>query len=501
MKKYFIIYLALAAVVATSLLSCNKEDKNSTTDVDKYDVYSSVSTLVSNFALKDNSKILDNLSGVKFSIDQERGLIYNADSLPKGTRVSGLCVSVTCASSVSARQFIVKNGTVQGDTTIIYKSPTTDSIDFTGDVTLRIVSYDGSNVRDYKVFVNVHKQDPDTIKWDANRRHDLPNVVGTVQASKTVVKDDKFLCLIQDNSSYVLNSIDTLMNDDWVMKELSLPFTPQVNSFAATTQAIYLLDSNGELFESGDNGTTWNDCGVAWRTIIGGYSSRLLGVMQDGSTFAHDEFPRRPSFVPTPIDDDFPVASMSQLVMASNEWTSSQQAMFAGGVTADGDLTNAVWGYDGKRWGLISLMGDNKVLPNLRDAMLVKYHTYTVSTTDYSMHKNITWMVMGGVLEDGEINTTTYTSSDQGIHWQKGESGLQQPAYMPAVYGAQMFTVGHLINTSGTILRAYNPGHITPVTQWYSPYLYLFGGYGTGGTALNSVWEGVLLGLTHRPVY
>ena len=501
MKKYFIIYLAIAAMIATSLQSCNKDDDDSTTDLNQYNVYSSVSTLVSSFSLVDNTKILDNLSGVKFAIDQERSVIYNADSLPKGTKVSALCVDVTCASSVSSKQFVVKNGTVQNDTIIDYTSTTKDSIDFTGDVTLRITSYDGTNVRDYKVKVNVHQQDPDTIKWDVNNRRDLPNVTGTVRASKTVLQNDKFLCLVQDNSSYVLNSIDTLMTSGWEKKVLSLPFTPQVNSFAATSSSIYMLDTNGELFESADMGSTWSDCGIAWNTIIGGYDNRLLGVKQEDGTFMHDEYPRSSTFMPSAIADNFPVASMSQLVMASNEWTSSQQAMIAGGVTADGNLTNAVWGYDGKRWGLISLTGDSQVLPKLRDAMLVSYHTYSVSTTDYSLHKNKTWMLMGGVLENGTINTTTYTSSDQGIHWNKGESGVQLPSYMPAVYGAQMFTVGHMINTSGSILRSYNPGQTTPVTQWYSPYLYLFGGYGNGGTALNSVWEGVLVGLTYRPVY
>ena len=175
----------MAAMVAMNLQSCNKKDEPESSTSTDYTVYSSASTMVSSFSLKDNSKILANLSNVKFAIDQERGLIYNADSLPKGTRVNALCVDLTCASTVSSRQFIVKNGSVQGDTTITFTSSSRDSIDFTGDVTLRIISRDGNHTRDYKVSVNVHKLNPDTITWPESQRRELPDVNGTLTASKT----------------------------------------------------------------------------------------------------------------------------------------------------------------------------------------------------------------------------------------------------------------------------------------------------------------------------
>ena len=179
MRKYLSIYLSIVLTVALCLMSCSKDKDSSTPDV-QYDVYSTTSTLVSTFALKPNTKILANLDSVKFTIDQERGVIYNADSLPRGTRINALLVQLTCASTVATKQFVIKNGEHLGDTTITYNSSRNDSIDFTGDVTLRITSGDKEHVRDYKVKVNVHKQDVDTITWNTSSRRDLPNVASTL---------------------------------------------------------------------------------------------------------------------------------------------------------------------------------------------------------------------------------------------------------------------------------------------------------------------------------
>ena len=497
MNKYISIYILLAAVVAMGFQSCNKKDDTADITITDYSVYSSATTLVSGFSLKDNEKVASNLSKVQFAIDQDQCLIYNADSLPRGTKVTALCVDVTCATTVSSREFIVKNGSIQRDTVIQYTSSTKDSIDFTGDVTLRITSRDGEHVRNYRVKVNVHKQDPDSIFWNEGSRSDLPNVLGSLMSSKTVCQDDKFLCLVHDNSGYALNSIDTLMMDGWTEQVLSLPFVPQVKSFTATADALYLLDQNGELFKSDDMGVSWVDCGVAWNTIIGGYDTRVLGIKKEGSEFKHDEYPQPSGFSEGEVGDDFPVAGMSQLVSARNKWTSSQQAMIVGGIKADGNFSNAVWGYDGKRWGIIN--NNAETLPALHCPVLINYYSYVKSSSDNTFVKKLTWLVMGGLHSDGQINTVTYISNDQGIHWTKGGSGLQQPAHMPSFYGSQAYTVSRVVRNSS--LLAYNPGHITPVTQWDSPYIYLFGGYDDGDSPLNSIWEGILVGLTYKPVF
>lgn len=500
MNKQFPLYLLIIMLLAATVVSCNKKDEPETTTDSDYSSYSYTSTLVSTFSLQANTKILSGLDSVTFAIDQERGLIYNADSLPYGTRVNALCVNVTTASTVRSKEFIVKNGTVQQDTTITYTSSNSnDSIDFTGDVTLRVVSYDNQHTRDYKVKVNVHQQEPDTIVWDASRRRDLPNVLSSLQASKTVMRNGEFLCLVNDNGNFVLSTASDPMSGSWSKIVISFPFVPNVSSFAATTDALYILDETGELYSSSDDGTNWNHCGVAWNTLIGAYGDRVLGVKNDGISWVHDEYPQRAGFVPTPIADNFPIGGMSQLVTANNDWTANQQAMCVGGVLSTGALTNAVWGYDGEQWGLLS--NDDAGLPALSDASFFSYYTFSQSSTSTLPVVRVTWMVIGGKLASGGLNTTTYISRNQGINWEKGEKGVQLPATIPAFSGAQVYVFDRTQTANTPHLNAYNPGHVTPVSEWDCSFIYLFGGYAANGNALNSMWEGVLRRLTYKPVF
>ncbi len=489
----------LFLLLATTIASCSKKDDPDTSGDSTYNAYSTSSTMVSAFALQANAKIISGLDSVSFAIDQDRGEIYNADSLPYGTRVNALCVSVTCASTVSSRVFIVKNGSVQKDTTIIYRSNSSDSIDFTGDVTLRITSNDGLHTRDYKVKVNVHQQEPDVIDWSLSRRRDLPGVSSTLKASKTVMCDDEFLCLVNDDGSYALNTAEDPMGGAWSKTAISFPFEPNVSSFTATASDLYILDENGELYCSTDKGTSWKHCGVAWNTIVGAYGDRVLGVKHDGTSWVHDEYPQRDGFIPTAINDEFPVRGMSQLVAANNEWTANQQAMIACGELADGTFTNAVWGYDGERWGMVS--NNNAVLPHLSDASLFSYYTFTKPSTSTTPVKRVTWMLIGGKLADGRFNTMTYVSRNQCINWSEGESGVQLPSSIPAFSGAQVFVFERLQRANAPRLNSYDPGQVTPVNEWDCSYLYLFGGYASNGSALTSVWEGVLRRLTYKPVF
>ncbi|MBQ4007697.1 MAG: hypothetical protein II603_04080, partial [Muribaculaceae bacterium] len=178
MKKQNIIYALLAFVLGAMAVSCNNKSTSDEETVQYYGVSTS-STMVSRFVLGSNSKVLNNLDSVFFTIDQDRKIIYNADSLPVGTDVRKLTVSLTFPYSVRSAQFRVTNGKLMKDTTITYSSATKDTIDFTGNVLLNIVSRDGLNQATYTVKVNVHQVEPDKLTFAQDQRRDLPNVNGT----------------------------------------------------------------------------------------------------------------------------------------------------------------------------------------------------------------------------------------------------------------------------------------------------------------------------------
>lgn len=492
--RYLIIVLLGVLLVGMFAASCKKDTGETT----YYSTASTTSTLVSSFRLAANSKILSNLDSVHFTIDQERGTIYNADSLPKGTDVTKLTANIVFASTVTRAQFHVTDGQRMQDSTFNYTSSTRDSIDFTGKVMLTLTAGSGQT-RSYNIKVNVHQQEPDTLYFAQRARRDLPAVTGTVTAQRMVrIGEDDYFSLLQQGDSYTIHYATSLEQGTWGELTTSLPFKPIVESFTATDDALYILDQSHELMKSENGGASWTDCGVAWYSILGGYGNRVLGLIVDGKNydFVHDEYPRRSEFESYVADADFPVIASSQLMMATNTWSESQQAMLMGGVKGDGTLSNDVWGYDGETWGKISL-GGSWSLPKLAGAVLIPYYTYDVNVKTQAAEKYVTWIVMGGTLSDGTINKTTYTSRDQCLRWVKAGTSMQQPSYMPAFTGAQAFI--ETITISGSSKAPMRI--VKPVTSWECPFIYIVGGTDNAGAVYNNIWKGVINRLMYRPIY
>lgn len=115
-----------------------------------------LSVAVQGFSLTANSKVMANLDSVFFSIDLDHAVIFNADSLPVGTNINKLVPKITFPAAVSKAEIKMSGGTTR--TGIVnYKTSPTDSIDFTGDVTLTLSTEDGALSKTYTLKVNVHK--------------------------------------------------------------------------------------------------------------------------------------------------------------------------------------------------------------------------------------------------------------------------------------------------------------------------------------------------------
>ena len=160
---YILLALAMVTMSLPALLSCNK-DKDEDDSTYSYST-SQQTTLVTGFALQADAEVLASLDSVHFTVDYDNGLIYNADSLPKGTDITELKVTVQFLNGVQSAVFSITGATVQPDTTITYTSSMSKTLDFTGKTVLTVTSSDGSQVKDYDVKVLVHKENPDTLVW------------------------------------------------------------------------------------------------------------------------------------------------------------------------------------------------------------------------------------------------------------------------------------------------------------------------------------------------
>ena len=491
---YFLLVMAVMLSSLSWLASCNKSDD----DDDTYTFSTSTqTTLIKSFVLQNNSEVLADLDSVHFTIDYDNGLIYNADSLPVGTKISALKVSIEFLNSVSSAVFDISGATRQADTTIIYTSSMTKSIDFTGKTLLTVTSGDESQVKVYEVKVLVHKVNPDSLVWPQSWRRDLPGYAGGQQKHKAVMLGDTYFIMTYDGTNCNLLTAQSPNQAIWEKRTLSLSFVPDVKSLVASDAALYMLDADGMLYSSAD-GMEWTSCGVAWYSLLGAYQDRVLGVIRsDDGNYYHDEYPRHDGFAATAIEDGFPVSHASDMIMADNEWVQSLQSMIVGGIDRDGNVLSSVWGYDGNHWGQINNV-HSTAMPALADATLFTYYTYKAQSGVRRYGRQLTWFVMGGKLADGNLNGTVYISNTQGVTWASGDTVIFQPSHMPRFYGAQAFVNDETL----TVGPNYLPSRVASmITSWECPYLYLFGGYNGQNELLPNVWRGVYIRMTNTPVY
>lgn len=487
MKKSF-IYTLLVSFMALSLVACDKDNDNTTGTV----VYgsSTSSALVTRFALKPNTKILAHLDSVHFTIDQVNKVIYNADSLPKGTDITKLLTTVTFGSTVGKTQYVVSGGTViKDDKTIDYTDTSTDSIDFTGMVTLNVTSQDGSTQMSYRVKVNVHQTEPDSLYFPMGARRDLPAAGDENYAVGMAKLNATFYSMVNNsNGRYVATALTPA--GKWNTSKCDLAFTPVEKSLTATSDALYILDTDGNLYMSQD-AQSWTSTGIVWQTILGAYGEQVLGVIKVDGNLCNDEYPRRSGFAPAVLPKGFPVSGQSQLVVTSSNWALNPMALMVGGRDAQGNLTNSSWGYDGKIWAEISRSYSNDI-PAVEGATLYSYFTYNLNAATQHASSKATWIVMGGKLADGKFNRKTYISRDLGITWHESSSAMLIPDYMPSFSGALAYVCTETTSAK-RIAR--------PITEWDVPYVYIVGGIDAQNRLLNNVWKGTIIRMTYKPVY
>ena len=478
------IRFIITGLIASGLLcACNKDSDDSESEQVLADVGAS-STIVSSFSLKYNIKLLVGLDSVFFSIDQVNGRIFNADSLPVGTDVRKLQVNIGAPSSASAVEIIMPSLYDGRDTVINYLKNPSDSINFSqGGVMLRINSSNGEHERVYSVNVNVHKIKADSLQWQTSSRA-LPSTLSPrANAEKSVKFGDKFYCLTRNSAGQAQMAVSASpLTNQWDINATQLPADAMIESLSATADALFIIGGD-KLYKSTD-GLNWTDTDTSgWTWIYGAYGDEILGAQ--GSNWV-----LYPSGTSGVIPAAMPVKATSVLWSYTDEWFIDPQAIFAGGITADGSYSGDAWGFDGTGWGRLSSRGS---LPAAEGITLFPYFTFRSGNNKfYIITKHSCWIALGGKMANGTVNTKVYTSLDNGVTWREASTALQLPSEISPRYGTSVILTDKTF-TSGS--RA-----IAPITDWDAPYIILSGGYTARGVLYNEQWTGVINRLTFKPL-
>jgi len=477
--------LSFAALVAASaFVGCNGDATDYTED-------SGSNVAVYSFNIQEDDKILKDIDTVFFSIDLENARIFNADSLPYGTRVNALIPSIKLVEGASAITLEMSRAG-KPDTIIDYVNYPEDSIDFSnGPVKLKVVSLNKLVSRTYEIKVNVHQVKSDSLQWENTAYRTLPSELSAPTKQKTTANKKAYYCLTTDGSAWSLAKADD-PSGEWTFSTPQLPVTAEINTFSATDTKLYILD-NGMLLSSED-GVTWSSTGREFEYIYGTYGEKVLGIFKEGQVTKFAEYPGETAIY---IPYGLPVRGTSPLVYVNFDMSTGELALLMGGVTTDGKYTSNVWAYDGNEWACLTKQPIDK---GLKDITLIPFYSLKQENI-LVVKKYIAMLAMGG--NDGtDINRTVYSSVDYGIKWEKGGQLIQLPEFIPSFTGAQAFVAESSLPASrNSIWNEYLVSRATaPVTEWNCPYIYIFGGYDKDGKLINSIWRGTINRLSFKPL-
>ncbi len=511
MSRKLPLYI-FAASALSGLLACNSSSDSEDIFSTEFD-YSNV--MVKSFKLQKNDSVLANLDSVFFSIDLDAARIFNADSLPMGTKTNRLLIELDLPM-VHSSELIVPLGNGR-DTTITYDTSASeqkDSIDFSnGPVTLRLVSYDEKVTRDYKISVNVHKTLPDSLAWGDMAMSALPTRLAQVSDAKTVELGGKVLCFTTDGAAVNRAMTTNPSTDSWTIEAVTLPAGANVSSITSTDDAVYVIAADNKVHRSTDGGNTWSDTGVSMTHLYSGYGNRLLGVTRNASgEYEHVTYP---STGEKPLPKGCPVAGTSTSVVYTSEWTTEPMLMVMGGVTATGELSGSTWAYDGSVWANVS----NSPVPGHEGMCLIPYFTFRTNNK-WVVTERTALFAFGGRDEKGQCENTMYVSYDRGVTWSEAKNTLRISPVVTKLYGAQAYVIESTLGGSrgAAPMWRYYPAQelpvwcrvlptvsdasraVTAITEWECPYIYMFGGRKATGAYNNEIWRGVINRLTYKPL-
>lgn len=496
-----ILLPALAAALLAGAAACNK--KSAATGISEYETATSVA--VSKMTLKSDSKILSNLDSVFFSIDLNHGVIFNADSLPKGTDVSRLIPVITYSGEVTeATLTFDKDGEQKVSD---YKSNPSDSIDFSHPVRLSLKAGDTGVAAQYIIKVNVHRNDPDSLIWDDLAVGRVPSRMADPRSQKTVAWRGRTATLVEESDgSYTWATTADLYAGQWSKSVSALPSAVRVRTMRAAGDAVYVLAEDGSLLESSD-GLQWSLTGQTWAETVGAYGSVLLGIAGTPGSLRHVAWPAG-AVAETPLEDGFPVSGFSAFGLVENRWASQPTGLMTGGRLADGALTAATWAFDGDSWARLDLTAQ----PPVEGAVVVPYLFYRPTNTSWVQREFDCWLLLGGRLADGSLNDKVYMTLNNGVNWAEAPQLMQLPPFMrPGWQADGVIAVSQRqADLADAWVAAANPAlrpwmRIAYETdgyqiRWEAPYLYLVGGLDASGAMSDQIWRGVLARLNYAPL-
>lgn len=429
MMKRLSFFIAATAILAAAFTSCLGENN----DVDKK---ISETAKITRFSLKGNS-IVEKCS---FTVDQDSLLIYNADSLDMNASLDSLYAVI---NPTFHKVYI-------NDTIDMYMFDTLWLNFEDNQFTFKVVAADKKTNATYRLQINKHTVDPDTMIWEGRATQVFR---GVTTCERAVYLNEKLVYMgILNGAMGVYTSTD---GKTW--KEESVSGLPVEQSDADLRHAVTAGD---KLYITVANNLYQSSNGWKWETVeTEGNIDRLLFYMNEelyavttgesGQNLVRLTGNKRWENV-TALPYDFPTRGEAIAVYPGA--SGAYRAFVVGGIDAEGNFMNSIWSTENcTYWSNLS-SGSKTITP----------HAYS-AIAQYA--NNL--ILVGGRDKDGNILQEELTSKDFGLNWTSTKGTKNE---IPSLY-----------------VRRYDHSIVIPGDGT----LFLIGGRASDDTSISDVWYGL----------
>lgn len=425
MKIKFLPLIAVLFAATSIMTSCLDNDVEQITYTSETSITGfSLGTLNINRIGKDknglDSPYVDTLdcSNYPFTIDQINRIITNKDSLPVGTYIDKVITNITYDAGVLAYK---PKGS---DHDTIWTS--TDSIDFTEPVEFKVYAYSGVEGKPYKVTINVHQQEPDTISW--KKFDNNPFSAGNLSEQKAVYANGKVYVFGKNGNGTHIEYSD-VANDNpshWVPVTDNIP--SNIDTYSATAWAgnIYFLaggTNDKQLYKLNVTTDKIEPVGTeTFEMLIGGNDIKSeLYVVKDGESGIYKESPWTKDTDPfTQFKAGQPFFSNTTTASYNSNITTTVALCYNQGNTAN-DTTALVFN---------RMSSDNKWEKRIQNLPLPNLENVTMIYYDGKLY------AFGGESVKPEVKPFSqfYCSTDNGLCWRPVTECMAFPAEFGTLY-------------------------------------------------------------------
>lgn len=296
MTKHF-LPIFLVAITVIMLSSCLGSDEDEVTYYDDTAITAfTLGTLNVNHQTKASDGITDSTyvttltgSTYLFNIDQLKNTIYNTDSLPYGTDVAHVLATI---SSKNSGVVVLNLKDQSGADSLAYYS-STDSIDFTEPVRIRVYNMMGSAYREYSVAVNAHKEKADSFKWNTT----TANLESVSKRKFLPLGNDIFLFGVQEGVTVGYKKVANA----WGRIAANDLDEGACDNMIVFNNRLYTISANSVV--SSSDGQQWSKVAPSQgiRQLLGATAFRVYALAETGIVYSTD----LTNWVEDRLDDSF----------------------------------------------------------------------------------------------------------------------------------------------------------------------------------------------------